>query len=371
MSDLVLAPLLRPFQCKSLSLRNRVAMAPMTRTFSPGYVPNEHVAAYYRRRAEGGVGLLITEGTFVGHAAANGYERVPAIHGEAALTGWRQVVEEVHAAGAQIIPQLWHVGAVRREGVGPDPEVPGYSPSGLFKPGKANGRAMSRKDIQDVVAAFAQAASDARAVGFDGVEIHGAHGYLIDQFLWEGTNQRDDEYGGSLENRTRFAAEIVAAVRAAVGDDFAIVFRFSQWKQQDYEARLANTPDELARLLQPLADAGVDIFHASTRRFWLPEFPGSSLNLAGWTRKLTGKPTITVGSVGLDDDFIGADNQGMGGTANPVGLDNLLERMAADEFDLVAVGRALLVDPQWLVKLAENRADDIQPFTKAALKTLS
>lgn len=371
MSDQALAPLQRPFQCKSLALRNRVVMAPMTRTFSPGYVPNDEVAGYYRRRAEGGVGLLITEGTFVGHPAANGYERVPAIHGEAALAGWRKVVEGVHAAGGQIIPQLWHVGAVRKAGIGPDPAVPGYSPSGLFKPGKPNGHAMTREDIAEVVAAFAQAARDARDVGFDGVEIHGAHGYLIDQFLWEGTNVREDEYGGSLENRTRFAAEIVAAVRAAVGEDFTIVFRFSQWKQQDYDARLANTPEELARLLAPLSEAGVDVFHASTRRFWVPEFEGSQLNLAGWTRKLTGKPVISVGSVGLDDDFIGRDNRGMGGDASPVGLDELLRRMAADEFDLVAVGRALLVDPQWFAKLVARRSDEILPFNKAALMSLS
>src|SRR5690606_41140990 len=105
------------------------------------------------------------------------------------------VVEEVHAAGAAIIPQLWHVGAVRREGTEPDPSVPGYSPSGLYKPGRPNGRAMTRQDIQDVVQAFAQAAADAKALGFDGVELHGAHGYLIDQGFWEGTNDRDDEYG--------------------------------------------------------------------------------------------------------------------------------------------------------------------------------
>ena len=371
MSDPALAPLLRPFQCKSLTLRNRVAMAPMTRTFSPGFVANEQVAGYYRRRAEGGVGLIITEGTTVGHAAATGYDRVPAIHGEAALAGWKQVVDDVHAAGGQIIPQLWHVGAVRKEGVGPDPSVPGYSPSGLFKPGKANGRAMTQQDIDVVVAAFAQAARAAWAVGFDGVEIHGAHGYLIDQFLWEGTNVREDAYGGSLLKRTRFATEVVAAVRAAVGEDFAIVFRFSQWKQQDYDARTAQTPEELAQLLAPLVEAGVDIFHASTRRFWVPEFDGSDLNLAGWTRKLTGKPTMSVGSVGLDDDFIGGKNMGMGGDANPVGLDELLRRMAADEFDLVAVGRALLVDPQWLQKLVEQRADEIRPFTKEALMSLS
>ncbi|WP_250461466.1 NADH:flavin oxidoreductase [Microbulbifer litoralis] len=370
MSD-SLDSLLRPFEHKSLKLRNRVAMAPMTRTASPGYVANDQVAGYYRRRAEGEVGLIITEGTFVGHKAANGYENVPAIFGDRALAGWKKVVDEVHAAGGQIVPQLWHVGAVRREGTGPDKSVPGHSPSGLFKPGKANGHAMSREDIREAVQAFAEAARAAKAVGFDGVEIHGAHGYLIDQFFWEGTNQRDDEYGGSIEKRGRFAVEIVEAVREAVGEDFTIVFRYSQWKQQDYEARLAQNPEELQRFLAQLVDAGVDIFHASTRRFWVPEFEGSDLNLAGWTRELTGKPVISVGSVGLDDDFIGGKNQGMGGTANPTGLDELTRRMDNGEFDIIAVGRALLQDPNWLAKVRTGREDEITPFTKEALASLS
>ncbi|WP_323845681.1 NADH:flavin oxidoreductase [Microbulbifer magnicolonia] len=363
--------LLRPFAHKSLKLRNRVAMAPMTRTFSPGYVANDQVASYYRRRAEGEVGLIITEGTFVGHRAANGYENVPAIFGDEAMAGWKTVVDEVHAAGGQIIPQLWHVGSVRKEGIGPDKSVPGHSPSGLFKPGKTNGHAMTKEDIREVVRAFADAAKAAKDVGFDGVEIHGAHGYLIDQFFWEGTNQRDDEYGGSIENRGRFAVEIVEAVRDAVGEDFAIVLRYSQWKQQDYGARLAQNPDELRRLLTPLVDAGVDIFHASTRRFWEPEFEGADLNLAGWTKELTGKPVISVGSVGLDDDFIGGNNQGMGGTANPTGLDELTRRMDNGEFDLIAVGRALLQDPNWLVKMRDGREHEIVPFTKEALASLS
>lgn len=370
--SLDLGPLFAPFECKSLRLRNRVAMAPMTRNFSPNGVPGEDVAAYYRRRAAGGVGLLITEGTTVSHPAANGYPNVPAFHGEQALAGWRQVVEEVHAAGAAIIPQLWHVGAVRREGVEPDPAVPGYSPSGLFKPDRPNGRAMSKQDIREVVQAFAQAAADAQRLGFDGVELHGAHGYLIDQFFWEGTNQRDDEYGGSLEKRLRFAIEIIEAVRAATGPDFAIVLRFSQWKQQDYQARLAQTPQELERFLLPLLQAGVDVFHASTRRFWIPEFEGSELNLAGWTRKITGQPTISVGSVGLTEDFIsGTFAAAADAVVAQAGLEELIERLAREEFDLVAVGRALLQDPDWLAKLRDGRADDIQPFAKAALAELS
>ncbi len=237
------------------------------------------------------------------------------------------------------------------------------------KDGQVLVHGMSKQDIDDVVQAFAQAAVDAKAIGMDGIEIHGAHGYLIDQFFWEGSNQRNDEYGGSLTNRSRFAIELISAVRAAVGADYPIIFRFSQWKQQDYSARLVHTPDALGEFLQPLSDAGVDIFHCSTRRFWEPEFEGSDLNLAGWTRKLTGKPTITVGSVGLDGEFL----QFMVNTdkvAQPASLENLLERLGNDEFDLVAVGRALLVDPDWALKVRDGREQDILPFSREALTTL-
>jgi len=359
------------FSAKSLSLSNRIVMAPMTRTFSPDGVPTEDVAAYYRRRAEGNVGLIITEGTYISHKAANGYDRVPAIYGENALKGWKHVVDEVHAAGGKIVPQLWHVGSIRKEGVGPDKSVPAYSPSGLYKPGAKNGEVMTQADIDEVVSSFAQAAVDAKNIGFDGVEVHGAHGYLVDQFLWEGTNTREDKYGGSLENRCLFAVEIVKAIRAAVGDDFIIIFRFSQWKQQDYNARLAETPEQLTTLLTLLSDAGVDIFHASTRRFWQAEFEGSDLNLAGWTKKITGKPVITVGSVGLDNDFIGEGNADLKGSSNPSGIDSLLTRLNNDEFDLVAVGRALLVDAQWANKIKDNKLDELQAFNKEALMSLS
>jgi 2,4-dienoyl-CoA reductase-like NADH-dependent reductase (Old Yellow Enzyme family) len=363
--------LFESFSTKGLSLKNRTVMAPMTRTFSANYIPTQDVADYYRRRAEGNVGLIITEGTFISHKGANGYERVPAIYGEEALAGWKNVVDEVHKAGGKIAPQLWHVGSVRKEGIGPDKSVPAYSPSGLFKPGAPNGVEMSQEDINEVVASFAQAAADSKAIGFDAIEVHGAHGYLVDQFFWEGTNQRTDGYGGSLENRTRFGVEIVKAIREAVGEDFPIIFRFSQWKQQDYSAKLCETEEELATFLCLLSDAGVDIFHASTRRFWLPEFEGSDLNLAGWAKKITNKPVITVGSVGLDEDFIGEGNADLKGTSNPTGIEGLLERLNKDEFDLVAIGRALLVDPDWVNKIKNKKEDEIAPFNKEALMTLS
>ncbi|MEU4652514.1 NADH:flavin oxidoreductase [Streptomyces sp. NPDC023723] len=361
--------LARPAVINGLTVPNRIAMAPMTRMFSPGGVPGPDVRSYYARRAAAGVGLIVTEGTYVGHPSAGLSDRVPRFHGAEQLAGWAKVAEAVHAAGGTIVPQLWHIGTVRKEGQAPHPDAPSHGPSGLrIGEDEPTATAMTQQDVDDVVAAFAQAAADAERIGFDGVEIHGAHGYLVDQFLWSGTNRRTDAYGGDPVARTRFAAEIVAAVRARVSADFPVIFRYSQWKQDAYGARLAETPQELEAILTPLAAAGVDAFHASTRRYWRPEFDGSDLNLAGWTKKLTGRPVITVGSVGLDGEFGQAF---LGKGAELRGLDDLLERLERDEFDLVAVGRALLQDPHWAEKVLAGRFAELAPYDAASLKTLS
>ena len=303
--------LFKPTRIGGLDLRNRIAMAPMTRAMSPGGVPGENVARYYRRRAEGGVGLIITEGTFIPHPSAGHDENAPRIYGDDALTGWRRVVEQVHDAGARIFAQLWHVGLVRKpqvDGVGRLYDGgPGsddrFSPSGIIGgnglPLERVGRPATPNEIRGAIEAYGDAACTAKALGFDGVEIHGAHGYLIDQFLWDQTNLREDEYGGDIGRRTRFAAEVVQEIRANVGPEFPVVMRLSIWKQQDYSARLAASPEEWAAIVRPLAGAGVDAFHLSQRRYWEGEF-GTKTNLATWTKKLTGKPTITVGSITLD-----------------------------------------------------------------------
>lgn len=359
----------RPVSINGLTVPNRIAMAPMTRMFSPDGIPGEDVASYYARRAGAGVGLIVTEGTYVGHESAGQSDRVPRFHGEEQLAGWAKVAEGVHAAGGTIVPQLWHIGMVRKQGEPPFADAPAVGPSGLRLDGtEGTGRAMTQRDLDDVIAAFAEAAAAAERIGFDGVEIHGAHGYLVDQFLWAGTNRRTDAYGGDAAARTKFAAEIVAAVRETVSAEFPVIFRYSQWKQEAYKARLAETPEELEALLTPLAAAGVDAFHASTRRYWIPEFEGSDLNLAGWTKKLTGRTTITVGSVGLDGDFL----RGFAGEGAPLkGIDDLLDSLERDEFDMVAVGRALLQDPQWAAKVLAGRTDELRAYDAAALRTLS
>lgn len=379
--------LLKLLNLKSVELSNRIVMAPMTRNMCKGHVPSSDMAQYYKRRAQGGVGLIITEGTVIGHKAANGYPDVPNFYGALALEGWRHVVHEVHQAGGKIFPQLWHVGSVRQlhrthnSGVDNpqalcdyETRIPGYAPSPVPHPYIEDAEIpheMTQQDISDVIQAFAEAAKAAKDLGFDGVEIHGAHGYLIDQFFWDRTNKRTDQYGGeTLAQRTRFAVEVIQAIRNAVGPTYLIDFRFSQWKLGDYNAKLAATPAELESFLIPLKNAGVDIFHCSTRRFWEPEFPHSSLNLAGWTKKITGTPTITVGSVGLDIDFISSMLKHSIPNQTQNTMQSLLSSLENEEFDLVAVGRALLADPHWLQKTLENRFSEITPFSPAILSTL-
>jgi 2,4-dienoyl-CoA reductase-like NADH-dependent reductase (Old Yellow Enzyme family) len=363
-----LGSLFTPLRIRSVEVPNRFAMAPMTRYQSPGGVPDEAMAQYYLRRVVGETGLIITEGVGIDHPAAlggasgnDGGRRIPDLHGPA-LPGWQRVVDLVHGAGGTILAQLWHQGVNREAGTGPHPDAESTRPSGIWGlPGKTGSttadalarmlpetRPLTDDEIVELIASYARSARNAVAAGFDGVEVHGAHGYLPDAFMWEVTNRRTDRWGGDARGRATFAAEVVRAIRREIGAERPLFYRFSQWKVQDYTAKTATSPAELEALLGPLADAGVDVFDASQRRFQLPEFPGSDLNLAGWAKKLTGKLTMTVGGVGLSNQMHESKKEGGAKAVN--NLDALLERFERGEFDLVAVGRALLQDPAWTRK---------------------
>jgi 2,4-dienoyl-CoA reductase-like NADH-dependent reductase (Old Yellow Enzyme family) len=364
--------LFQPFRVKSLELKNRIVMAPMTRSFAEHGVPDEKIAAYYRRRAAGEVGLILSEGTAVDRPAASNMQNVPFFHGEQALAGWQQVIDAVHGAGGKMGPQLWHVGAVPNTRGDWTPVASQESPSGLAALGTPHGHAMSDEAIADTIAAFSRAAADAKRLGFDTAEIHGAHGYLVDQFFWGVTNERKDRFGGAtLKERSSFASELVKSMRAAVGPDFPIIMRVSQWKQQDFQARLAATPEAMSDWLLPLVEAGVDVLHCSQRRFWEAEFPEidgeQGLNFAGWAKKLTGAATISVGSVGLSGDVFTAF---AGESSAPASLDKLIERMERGEFDLIAVGRALLSDPEWVAKIRHGDSASLKDFKPEALAEL-
>ena len=364
-----LSELFTPFDLGPVRLSSRFVMAPMTREFSPGGVVTDDVVSYYARRGAAGVGLLITEGVYVSEDSGPSTS-VPRLFGAEPLAAWKTLVDAVHAAGGKIAPQLWHLGAARGDHPELNPGLPTLSPSGISPSGKPVGRAATTEELARIRDDFARAAAAAKQAGFDAVELHGAHGYLLDQFLWEGTNRREDAYGGSLEARLRFPVEVVEAVRAAVGPDFPVIFRFSQWKSGDYGARIAETPEELGTILGALAAAGVSAFHPSTRRHWDPAFPESAgpggggdsqLSLAGWTKRLSGLPVITVGSVGLDNAFEVTWQDG--GRSGVRGLEALLTQFGRGEFDLVAAGRVLLSDPAWVAKLRDGRTDEIRPFS--------
>jgi 2,4-dienoyl-CoA reductase-like NADH-dependent reductase (Old Yellow Enzyme family) len=341
--------LFQPFTVRSLTVPNRFAMAPMTRQASPGGIPGRDVAEYYRRRAAGGVGLIITEGVRLPDPAAGYPYAIPTLAGDDVLAGWSRVVKAVHAEGATIAAQLWHQGVQRDDADGVVP----VGPSGVDGLGEPRGRALETDELAGIAELFARSAATAREVGFDAVELHGAHGYLLDEFLWARTNLRTDGYGGSLAARTRFPAEVVAAVRAVVGPDYPIIFRFSQWKGTDYTASIADDPTHLQEVLTPLVEAGVDVLHPSARRHYAPAFPDfdRELSLAGWTKKVTGTPVIAVGSVGLDTAF---RSEKLGQVITPAPLDRVVEQFEAGEFDVVALGRALLADPGWVNRLRDG-----------------
>lgn len=363
--------LFEPFKIRGMELPNRVVMAPMTRVKSPGGVPGDDVAEYYRKRAQYDVGLILTEGTVVDRPESSNDPDIPRFHGADALAGWQKVADSVHREGGRIAPQIWHTGIVPANRKEHPRKQLAQGPSDIMKGEKQVGLGMSEEDVADTIAAFAKAAAEAAKIGFDCVEIHGAHGYLIDQFFWDATNQRSDKWGGpTIAERAAFAAEIVKQIRASVGD-LPVIFRASQWKQQDYTVKLAPTPDQLESWLGPLRDAGVDIFHCSQRRFWEAEFPEidgeDGLNFAGWVKKTLGVPTISVGSVSLDNDFFGSF---AGGKSNSTDLRDLERRMEAGEFDLIAVGRALIANPDWAEKVKAGQVEKLQQFDGAKLAVL-
>ena len=357
--------LFEPYKLKNLNLRNRVVMAPMTRNQSPGGIPTSEVVAYYSRRAKAEVGLIITEGIEVSHKASSAYPNVPRLDTKEAREGWKRVVNGIKENGGSVIAQLWHCGGFRKLGMQPNPEVPGHTASGLVKPGKKVAHEMTLEDIKQTINAYASDAKYCEEIGFDGVEIHGAHGYLIDNFFWEGTNIRDDSYGGSIEKRSQFVSEIIQAVRSNISQEFIVGLRFSQWKQHDFEAKLAHSTDDLKKVLLSPVESGLDYLHSSMRRFWESEFEGSEENLAYWTKKISNIPTIGVGSVGLDSDFID-----MTAPSKPASIDKAIDDISKEKYDLLAVGRALLSDHEWVLKMKEGRLKDVIPYSKEALLKL-
>jgi 2,4-dienoyl-CoA reductase-like NADH-dependent reductase (Old Yellow Enzyme family) len=362
-ADYDITPLLQPLQVRGLKLRNRFVMPGMQRYWCADGAPDERLREYYRRRVLGGVSLVISESCGVDHPSATKnptYARIAPDTREA----WRECVAGVHEAGGAMFLQLWHQGGVNYGGDAEfNPDFVALSPSGLSHPGETFGRAATVAELDSLKRAFVQGALDAKEIGTDGVELHSAHGFLLDQFLWPGTNLRTDRYGGpSIADRATFLAEVTQAVREATGSDFVISVRISQWKESDFDAKIVEEPAELGQLIPILRAAGADIFHVSTRRFWVPEWEGSDLGLAGWVKSFTDAPVIAVGSVGLDIDVMASLDGQEGNPSGASRITELVRRFERGDFDLVSVGRSQIGDPQWVAKVADHRLPDIRPF---------
>jgi 2,4-dienoyl-CoA reductase-like NADH-dependent reductase (Old Yellow Enzyme family) len=362
-TDYDIGPLLQPLQVRGLRLRNRFVMPGMQRYWCADGAPDLRLREYYRRRVLGGASLIISESCGIDHPSATKnptFARIAPSTREA----WRECIAGVHEAGGAMFLQLWHQGAVNYGGdAETNPDFVAVSPSGLAHPGAEFGRAATEADLESLKEAFVRGALDAEEIGADGVELHAAHGFLLDQFLWPGTNQRTDRYGGSsITDRATFVAEVAQAVRAATGPDFVISVRISQWKESDYDAKIVQEPAELGQLITMLRAAGADLFHVSTRRFWTPEWEGSDLGLAGWAKSFTDAPVIAVGSIGLDIDVMASLEGKEGSPTGARRIDELVRRFQRGDFDLVSVGRSQIGDPDWVAKMTDHRIPEIRGF---------
>lgn len=352
--------LFQPVTIAGLAMRNRVVMAPMTRRKAPdSRVPDDAIARYYARRARHGVALILTEGTHIEPKHAPDSEHVPGIWNDDHVEGWKRVTDSVHDAGGLIGCQLWHTGRLATDPIAPS-AVPALDRDGNPR---TTPRAMTTGDIDDLVRAFAHAATNAKRAGFDCVEIHGAHGYILHTFMDPDANRRTDDFGGSFTNRMRAPLMVVSAVRDAVGERYPVWYRFSQFRVDDRTTLPYPDPDHLGTFTNALKDHGVDVLHASTRDCTEPAFDDDPTTLAGWVRKLSALPTVAVGGATLGAWSGNAPAQ----PQDPVPLAKLVEDGAAD---LIAVGRALIANPDWCEKVSAGRWRDLRPYSGELLDSL-
>ncbi|TQS26953.1 NADH:flavin oxidoreductase [Microbispora sp. KK1-11] len=345
-------PALLPLRFAGLDLPNRLAVAPMTRvSAAPDGTPTPEMADYYTEFAEGGFGLVITEGTYTDTVYSQGYRNQPGIVSDAHVAAWREITGRVHAAGGRILLQLMHAGALsqgnayRDETAGPSAVpprgemMPEYGGSGRWP----IPREMSTADIETAIAGFTGSAVRAREAGFDGVEVHAANGYLLDQFLTDYTNRRADSYGGDVANRVRLTAEVVAGIRAELGPGFCVGVRLSQGKVNDFTHRWAGGARDAEIIFSALADAGATYLHiASEGRDWIETARlDGDVTITALAREVTGLPVVANGGMHdlaqaarvLADGHADMLSVARGALANPDLPRRLARGLTLDRFD--------------------------------------
>jgi len=318
-----------------LTLKNRLAVAPMTRVSGneDGTV-GPLMKDYYQAFAQGGFGLVITEGIYTDKQYSQGYKFQPGLSDEAQAQSWKPIVDAVHESGAIFIAQLMHAGALSQYNkytgcnAGPSAVKPlGKEMTFYYGEGDySTPKSLSKTDIDDAINGFVNAATLAKQAGFDGVEIHGANGYLLDQFITVHTNERSDEYGGALVNRLRIYEEIIRSIRAAVGDDFTVGIRFSQGKVNDFEYKWPGKDEDAKYTFELATKCGVDYIHTTEFVAKEPAFEGG-LSLAELAKQHGGVSVIANGSISNEKDAT--------------------EIIEASQADVVTVGKLALANPDW------------------------
>ncbi|MEQ9410246.1 MAG: NADH:flavin oxidoreductase [Fuerstiella sp.] len=338
-------PVLSHVELFGRGLRNRLAVAPMTRvSASSDGLATDRMRGYYREFARGGFAIVITEGTYTDKDASQGYNCQPGIADRRQANSWASIATAIDDHGSLAIMQLMHAGALsqRQEAgriiapsaVPPLGEMmPEYGGSGPYRMPAA----MTATDLAQVRHGFVAAARRARRAGFHGVEIHAANGYLLDQFITEYTNRREDEYGGSASARIRYPAEVVAAVRDSSPTDFLVGVRVSEAKVNDFNYRWPGGTAEAVTIFTALADAGASYIHiAGEGRGFRESITGTQEPRTTLARRVTGLPVIANG--GLDDPYL---------------ADAVIEREHAD---LISLGRAALAAPDWPARIANEES---------------
>lgn len=322
----------KPFQLKKFTIRNRLGVAPMTRlTAGPDSIPRQDVFEFLVRRAENGAGIVYTEGVVTDFESSQGYPHQARILNQQQIDAWGQTAEKIRRNGAVAIMQFFHCGRISWPEVNPAGRI--IAPSPL--PHGANNNftdspypvpeAMSRFDIEHVINGFVESAKGAMTAGFDGIELHGAHGYLINEFLSSHSNRRDDGYGGPLEQRFRFAGEIIRATRAVVPEDRLLTFRVSNWSMADLAIFQYPTLEEWQALIKLLSSEAIDAISLSTYNF-NDRVYDTDKTLAAVTRGVTQLPLIVCGKI---HDYATAEQ-------------------ALEDADIALSGKSILFNPDWV-----------------------
>lgn len=332
-------PIFSPFTIKNFRLKNRLGVAPMTRMSSvQDSVPRQDVLEFLVRRAQNGAALVYTEAIVTDYESAQGYPGQARLLTQRQIDAWKPVVQAIRDAGAVSIMQMFHCGRVAWPEINPAGRTIAPSPLIPRDLNPLTGKlypvpdAMSLFDIEHVILGFVETARGALKAGFDGVEIHGAHGYLISEFLSSYTNQRNDAYGGSVANRYRFAQEIIQAVAPVIPADRLLTFRISDWGVVDMDVSLFRTKEEYQQIITFLSQEPLDAISVSTYDFQNKGF-GTDRNMAQLTREATSLPLMICGKI----------------------YDRATAETALKDADIVLSAKSLLLNPDWVEDVRQGK----------------